>query len=284
MRDLYEEAHDAVARRVSKLVRAGKGDRFTAHQQRILLAQLRVGHRELLSRLAGDLSDASRDAATDSIRGLARNIAQLERHFRGAETVVPIDQAWKLRELVGKRSAALDTMHQRSMAHWGTRLFAEVHQATSLAAATGATTEEAIAMIPAVAAGEWWQGARIVRTELAWASNLAQVDGIEESARELDDMMKRWSEHVDDETGEPLDDRVGADSLALHGQIAEPGGLFGFPAVAPGLTPAEIARYQERAPWMAPPDRPNDRAAVQPWRPGWGIPGWRLVGGEKVYL
>jgi hypothetical protein len=35
--------------------------------------------------------------------------------------------------------------------------------------------------------------------------------------------------------------------------------------------------------WTNPPNRPNDRAVLQPWRPGWGW-GWELIDGmERRY-
>jgi hypothetical protein len=284
MKRLYDEAHDAVARRLHNLMHAGRGETFTAHQQRIVLAQLKVGQRELAGRLAGELSDVTREAQTDAIRGLSRSISKLERHFTGAEVSLPIDEAWRLRELVGRRRPMLDDMHQRSMARWGARLFSDVHEATSMALAQDLTTEEAIRIIPEAAAAEWWQGERIVRTETAWAYNLGHADGIDEATEVLPDLMKRWTEHVDDSTGQPLDDRVAPDSLAMHGQVTEADGEFGFPSDAEGMTEKEISRMQERGPWVAPPNRPNDRASLQPWRPGWGIPAWQLVGGRRVWM
>ncbi len=284
MKQLYDEAHDSVARKLHNLLRTGRGDTFTAHQQRIILAQLKVGQRELAGRLAGELSDVTREAQTDAIRGLADNISRLEKHFTGAEVAVPIDEAWRLRQLVNKRRPQLDDMHQRSIARWGARLFSDVHEATSMALAQDLTTEEAIQIIPETAASEWWQGERIVRTETSWAYNLAHADGIEEASDILEDLMKRWTEHVDDNTGQPLDERVAPDSIAMHGQVTDPDGAFGFPSDADGMTDKEISSMQERAPWVAPPNRPNDRASLQPWRPGWGIPAWRLIGGERVEM
>lgn len=284
LKRLYDEAHAAVAERLRGLLRAGLGDTFTAHQQRILLAQLKVGQRGLAGRMSGELSDVTTEAQTDAIRGLARNVTRLEKHFTGADLVLPIEEAWKIRQLVGRRRAYLDDMHQRSMARWGARLFSDVHEATSMALAQDMTTEQAIDLIPREAAAQWWQGERIVRTETAWAYNLASADAVEEAAEVLPDLQKRWTEHVDDDTGQPLDDRVAPDSLAMHGQVTDADGEFDFPGDADGMTQKEIDRMRERAPWAAPPNRPQDRAALQPWRSVWGIPGWRLVEGRKVWI
>jgi hypothetical protein len=284
LKKLYEEAHDTVARKLRTRLSPALKDTFTTHQQRIVLAQLKQGQLHIAGALAGELSDVTKEAQIDSVRGLARNIAKLEKHFTGAEITIPIDEAWKLHSLVGKRRAALDTMHQRSIARWGARLFNTVHESTSMALATSATTEEAIELIPKAAADEWWQGERIVRTETAWAGNLSISDGIKESAEILPDLMKRWTEHVDDNSGQPLDDRVAPDSLAMHGQITDADGEFDFPDDAEDMTPQAIASMKARGPWTAPPNRPNDRASIQPWRESWNIPAYRLVGGGRVWV
>jgi len=285
LKRLYDEAHDALARALRTRLRAGLGDTFTTHQQRIVLAQLRLGQRGLAAGMAGELADVTSEASVDSVRALARGIARLEKHFTGAEVTVPIDSAWKLRELVTKRRASLDTMHRRSMARWGARLFTKVHEQTSLALAMEKTTAQAIEMIPEAAAAEWWQGERIVRTETSWAINSTNADGIKEAADVLPDIKKRWSEHVDDDTLQPLDDRVAPDSLAMHGQVVDADGEFRFPDADPGeVGEKEAARLSAAGPWFAPPNRPNDRATIQPWRREWGISAWIWDGGRKVWL
>ena len=120
-------------------------------------------------------------------------------------------------------------------------------------------------------------------------STLLQItaDGIKAAAEELPDLMMRWTEHVDDETGLPLDARVAVDSLALHGQCAVPGGLFYLPSTSPvpdadgnTIVPESLAGQT----WECPPDRPNGREVLIPWRKDWGIPGWQIIDGAKVWL
>src|SRR5262249_19093797 len=144
--------------------------------------------------------------------------------------------------------------------------------------AQGDSTEDAIDQLPDAADREWWQGERIVRTETAWAYNAATHDSIGSLVSELPDMRLRWTELVDDSTGMPLDDRVAPDSLAMHGQVALPGMRFTMPA-DPRVDDSMWGKS-----WLFPPNRPNDRSRVLPWRPHWGIPGWQLVGGRRVEL
>jgi hypothetical protein len=127
-----------------------------------------------------------------------------------------------------------------------------------------------------VADVEWWRAERIVRTELAYAYSATQRDGIAATGGGL---YMRWTELVDDVSHAKLDPRVGADSVALHGQVALPGEVFRMPPGARGVDES-LASGE----WEHPPNRPNDRSCIMPWRPEWpeAPPGWRLVGGSKV--
>jgi hypothetical protein len=123
---------------------------------------------------------------------------------------------------------------------------------------------------------------------MAYAFNSTHADGIEESAKEIPELMQRWEENCND-SGAPLDDRVGVDSIAMHGQVAPAGGVFTMPATAPFAT---IGDYPTTAvhkslvglSWQFPPNRPNDRACLMPWMADWGVPGWRYAGGRRVPL
>jgi hypothetical protein len=110
----------------------------------------------------------------------------------------------------------------------------------------------------------------------AWAYNASQADMIDASTEELPDLMMRWSEHVDDLTGAPYDDRVAPDSIVMHGQVAAPGETF----VMPEDARVDSVRWGLR--YAFPPNRPNDRATILPVRPAWGIPCWQWIGNSRV--
>jgi hypothetical protein len=91
--------------------------------------------------------------------------------------------------------------------------------------------------------------------------------------------MQQWVEMVG-EDGQPYDDRVGVDSLAMHGQVADVDEEFTMPAKAPNGQPVSDSLVEES--WEFPPNRPNDRAVLAPWRQEWGVPGWRYKAGKRV--
>lgn len=124
----------------------------------------------------------------------------------------------------------------------------------------------------------FWRIERLVRTELSLAHNNAESLAIREAARTMPDLMQRWTERVNDMTWQPLDNRVAFDSMAMHGQLAPPGGVFTMPN-----DPAVSTKIWGKS-WPHPPNRPHDRAVLTPWRKSWGIPGWVLRNGTKVWL
>jgi hypothetical protein len=98
----------------------------------------------------------------------------------------------------------------------------------------------------------WLQGKpkywsqRIVRTEVMGAYNASSHHSIVEASKTLSGMIKILSA--------VFDDRTGADSYAVHGQVRRPEEPF----------ESWFGEYQH------PPNRPNDREVVVPHRVRWG--------------
>lgn len=178
--------------------------------------------------------------------------------------------------LVERRRAVLDATNKRSFRDYGDRLTQAARQRMAVSLAIGETTTEAIDSLRETLDNEWWQGERIVVTEMAKAYNTAHADSIQLVGTELRDLKKRWTELVDDATGEPMDNRVGRDSIVLHGQVTEMDGVFVMP---PDPT---VHRSFWNKTYHSSPNRPNDRSVTMPWRPGWGVPGWVWRDGQRV--
>lgn len=278
LKKLYDEANHEMVARLRQGVRGAQT--FTRQQQRVVLAQLHQGQALISKRLAGELGDLTKEAQVEAVRGVAQSIEKLERTFRGAAVELPVEQAARLRGIVDKRRGELRALHTKSMANYGARVVQSIEKELSLSLMTGETGVSAIERIMPVIEGEWWQAERIVRTETAWAFNASHRDTIAAAAEEIPELMNRWCEHVDDDSGEPYDDRVGTDSLAMHGQVAPPGGMFTMPARTPSGEAVSDSLVGEQ--WAFPPNRPNDRAVVEPWHPAWGIPGWRYSAGRRI--
>lgn len=285
MARLYDRAISGLTRRLSKI--AAPKTTYTAHQHRLMVAQLRQGRAMLSRRMRGQLGDISRTAQVEALRGLASDLTKLESSFTGAEVVLPIDEAARFEGVITGRRESLLRAHDVSIAEWTADGVEAMEGELSMSLLMGEDFGTAVARVDKVAQGEWWQAERIVRTETSMAFNATQADGIEECAEELPDLWMRWSEHVDDTTFEPLDARVSKDSVIMHGLVARPGEMFRMPVLMPDGSPIPLdvwkrIKHLADKEWPAPPNRPNDRATIAPWRPHWGIPAWRLEGGLRV--
>lgn len=285
LRRLYREAQAELEAKLRAAIRGGKGATFTAHQQRMALAMVRDAQARIAARLAGAMGSVTEEVRRDAVRGIASQIVELEKRYTGAEVVLPIEEAARFRGIVDARRTSMIRMHRASFARYGAEVTGAIEDGLAQSLVQGETPAAAIDRVQAASEGEWWQAERIVRTETAMAYNFAHADAIAEAAEELPDLMMRWSEHVDPETGEPLDDRVSVDSLAMDSQIASPGELFTMPPTsrvpdAKGRTKVPEALVGET--WEAPPNRPNDRSVLVPFSPRWGVPGWRWSNGRRV--
>lgn len=140
----------------------------------------------------------------------------------------------------------------------------------------GATTAAAVRSVELAIESERWRIERVARTEASFAYNSALDEGIDAMRDAFPDIRARWTEHVNDSTWMPMDDRVAADSMALHGQVKRPGRSFIMPADGP----ADLIGNS----YESPPNRPNDRAVLTPWRRSWGIPAYEVRDGRKVWL
>lgn len=278
LKKLYD---DAVAEQEMKLRARVRGpkDTFTMHQHRFVLAQVKEGQARLAARMAGELGDISREAQKEAVRGLVHDVARLEKEYTGATVELPLEEAARFRGIIDKRRTSLLRMHEGSMARYGARSVKAVEKELSISLMTGETQDDAITRVTAAVEGEWWQAERIVRTETAWAYNASHKDAIAEAAEDFPDLMMQWEEMVDEE-GNPYDDRVALDSLAMHGQVAPPGGLFYMPPTT--RRGEEVPESLVGGAWEFPPNRPNDRAVLSPWRQEWGIPGWQWKNGRRV--
>lgn len=286
MKQLYEEAADNVMGRIRRAVGTGKGTTFTVHQQRMALVQLRQGTAVMAKKLAGDLRPLSKKAQEESLKGLAKDVNLLSKAFTGSELTLPIEEAATFAGVINGRASALLRMHSTSMQRYGASIVGRVEQQLALNLLQGKSPHEVYEEVAQTIDGEWWQGERIVRTELAYAFNATHADGIAESAQEIPELRQRWEEHCN-ELGQPLDNRVAVDSIAMHGQVSSAGGEFFMPDDAPfpdakGNTqvPAALVGLS----WDFPPNRPNDRAVLSPWMPDWGVPGWEYRAGSRFWL
>lgn len=273
LKKLYEQALAELERKLARAVGRSSAS-FTVAQQRAMIVQIRQGMMTIAGQLGGGLSKATIETQKEALRSLIKDVRKLDKALGGAATPLPIEEASRFAGVLDKRKTSLMKLNKTSMAKYGASTVKAMEKQLSMSLAQGESQGAAIDRLMKTADIEWWRAERIVRTEQAWAYNATQMDALVESAEETNDLFLRWTELVDDATLSPLDNRVGKDSIALHGQLVKPGDLFYMP---PGPWPSLIGKS-----WQHPPNRPNDRAVLQPWRPQWGAYGYFFKDGRKV--
>lgn len=278
LQKLYDQSQSEMERKLAALTRAGRRDSMTAYQLQLLKTQTREAQARIAAKMANAMGPITRDTQAEAVRQASRTITTLEQKFTGAEISLPLEEAATFRGIIEGRTSSLVKANQLSFARYGAVLTDKMEQELALSLMTGETPIMAIDRIMAVAGNQWWQAERIVRTETAYAFNASHADAIVAAQAELPDLYERWTEYVDDTTGKPLDDRVAADSLVLHGQVVAAGRSFVMP-------PDERvpAKYWGKT-FAHPPNRPNDRAVLLPWRPGWPAPAWEWRDGARKTL
>src|SRR5262245_38965749 len=97
LRKLYEQAQAELERKLAAAGRMVRADTMTVYQQKLLLAQVKEAQIRLARAMGEELIDASADAQTEALRGLARDLVKLEKRFKGADITLPIEQAVRFR-------------------------------------------------------------------------------------------------------------------------------------------------------------------------------------------
>lgn len=232
----------------------------TALQLEAMLAQVEAILSRSVRQMTIMLDDASKTASVMGARHAVKEFKALEKHFKGTTPVLSLDRASVFKRVVNGQKGSLLRRNQRSVARWGLNMIGQIENTMSVSVATGASTHETVKRIAGKAGlieSEMWQAERIVRTELSFAHGATKQAALNHTAEEFeeedDPVMKRIIETFDDRTGD--------DSFVIHGQTVPAGKPFEWKRKRKGAW--QLVQF------MHPPNRPNDRSVVIPWRASW---------------
>jgi hypothetical protein len=273
LRTQYDTGIAKLNRNLSK---AFKGQKRSLSSAVTAARMEKVAHAQIIDAVSGIAGEFSMQTPMVLNEGVHR-LGQFLGKARSGK-LSPLDDTIRSERLALKSLKVLQKARIQSVADVGAQIAGRVTEQLALIPIGEVTVSEMINNVLDMVDSQWWMIERIARTETSRAYNLVQDTGIREMADELPGLCKRWVEYVDDLTGEPYDEKVGDDSIALHGQIAEPDGMFYMPEDDPA--PMEMVGMS----WEHPPNRPNDRAVIQPWMKEWKIPAWYYEDGERVEL
>lgn len=258
------------------------GRRVTASGVRTVSAQVEQGllglYTRMISRSAGVMVDEMGGLVHEATADANMRLARV---FKNVEGAVPaaLHESTKTQARRAMRAQVMNQIAQQDMhAGWGPNMHAAVATTLAHARQNGLPVQEAVANIDRSVRDLQWQIDMAAQTHAAAAYNGAQNDTLRVIASTVPQLYKRWTELIDDHTGQPFDKRVANDSFVLHGQVAHTEALFVMPP-----DPRVSAKLHGKT-WPHPPNRPRDRAVLVPWRPGWGVPAWEWRGGARVDL
>lgn len=267
---------DREAEALRKFLRknVGRGKRAASKADLAVVKQHVNQHLLRVGRAVGShLIESTRDTQVEAVRSLAKFV-----HALSPKAGARLDDPIEVSKIVNKHRKALETSRRQSsvaLTH-GIREAAKAElKAINF---EGMSLDDLTAKAREIAARQWWQVERTIRTETSATVNTTQFTAFKALGDDVPGVMMRWTEMVSDITGAPLDARVANDSLVLHGQVAPVGGLFTMPPHP--LAPSSMVGKT----WSHPPNRPNDRSVLTPWIPGTGVPAWRWNGSKRVNL
>lgn len=223
------------------------GGDFTSQKLQGALLQVDLAINEMNRMLNKEMTAAGELAATQGIEDLIKELGKFNKKFTGAVVPISLDAvrigADTNNLLINKREASLQAYSQSMRSMFSQKL------SEATVAQTG--TSEVVAQMSKIFIGEEWRLHRIVRTELHNIYGLGKLTGMRESLDVMPDLKKTLFH--------PMDSRTGKDSVRLSQNnpivdIDEP-----FIEYSTG----------KRLEYMAPPNRPNDRAILIPYRAGW---------------
>jgi hypothetical protein len=224
---------------------------FTAQRMAGTLAQIDAAIAQMSQNLLQDMSPAVQQSAEMGYDHLISEIQDFEQQFTGAVIPVNLDvviAATETRNFLFNR-------YESSIQNYSSFVRARMARALSDAVIAQDSTGDVVSDLGKVLQGEEWKLQQIVRTELHNVYNIGKIRGMGElwgeGEGDIPDLKKTLFQ--------PLDSRTGDDSKYT----------LKIDMVKPINEPFAYTWNGKKRIFMAPPDRPNDRQILIPYREAW---------------
>lgn len=237
--------------RLDALATTGKGHTFTAQKLRGALLQVDYALAEMNTTLNDEMDSASQSAAEMGLGHLVKELEKWNKKFTGA--ILPINL--NVVSVATKTSKFLFNQRESSLQSYSSFIRGQFARTLTDATIAQSSFDEIITKMGQFFLGEEWRLSRIVRTELHNVYSQGKMRGMnqlwDDGNGEIPDLRKTLFH--------PMDTRTGKDSIRLNAnnpivRIDEP-----FIEYSTG----------KKLEYMAPPNRPNDRAILIPYREEW---------------
>lgn len=240
----YQDIRQDLVDRISRYPRGT----FTRQHLQGTLAQVQAAITAMNKSLGGETQQGAYKAALSGVDGLLTEMKVFDEKFTGAVTPINLNAAL----IAHDTSQLLVTRYKTNLDAYGNDLYTQISNGLFSAALGEATQDQVVGRISSFFNEEEWKLTRIVRTELHHVFNVGKMNGLKEVAEDyIPDMKKTLIHPMDSRTG---DDSIYAATLGLIAEISDP---------------FEYTWKGNRRIYMVPPDRPNDRSIMIPYRPDW---------------
>jgi hypothetical protein len=226
---------------------------FSAQQLRGVLAQIDGAITAMNQSLQGEMADASLTAALSGVKDQLKEIKFFEKEFlkhplTGA--VVPINLNVQL--VAEDTSNFLMMKYNSQIEAYGQDIRSNLIQVLTNESLAESPYSTVIQKLGAYFQGEEWKLHRLARTELHNIYNLGKLNGMKEvSGSALPDLKKTLFN--------PMDNRTASDSRYVEK----------LKLIVDLDQPFIYTWNGKRRSYMVPPDRPNDRSILVPYRQAW---------------
>lgn len=225
---------------------------FTEQQMRVTLVQINAAIEAIVRDLKGGMGDSAEILGIRGVEDLIKEINKFEKYFLGS--VQPLDLNAAL--IATDSQNFLINKYDASLEAYGADLRSQITSQIAQSMITRDTSDRTVGRLVSDVgrffAGEEWKLSRIVRTELHGIYNFSKMQGMGEIQEETLPDLKKSLMH-------PMDARTGEDSklLARLNPVVDIDEPFRFKF-----------KGKERV-FLFPPDRPNDRSILVPFRETW---------------
>ena len=231
---------------------------FTEAKLKNALVQIEAGILALNAQVKPELYSGFEYLTDQGIEDSAREVNAMEKHFNGVSSVLPVDAIIESVDPVNM----LFNNYETSVMTYSQNLRGRFQHQLTQSLLQNKTWSQAVWDMEAVFNEEEWKLARIVRTELHNIYNVSKSNGFLQIRQDyLPDLQKTLYHPIDSRTGE---DSKQAAFQNLIVNIDEP---FEYTYTR---RRADGSSVKEKRTFMAPPDRPNDRAILIPYRKSYG--------------
>jgi hypothetical protein len=269
---LYSQRMDRVQGRLARLLGGRARDELGIVEYQRLLDALRHEMPGVAQMLHQYMEGWHRDLQVEAAEAVNRDTTQMGQ-LHGEDRVYKVPKE----PLIARGAEVLAPQWKQSASLLAARALLKSQRALTESLPHRASGVAAIDHVRGVLGNQLWDAQMVARTEAAQTYNTTYAMGADVIDASVPDLMRRWTERVDDTTGLPFDKRVYPDSLVMHGQVAGPGERFVMPFSE------KVRHYLRGKSWLFPPNRPNDRAVISTWRPSWSkVPAYRMVAGQRV--